>query len=121
MGLDVRVRTSTRTNNLSLTSPLALRGHGKAVLELLAEDDVLYEHALDSYAPACCCLVDNLPDTLRNLLAALDNVLEDAGTDDVAKGGLSSLDEGSADVGDSEGSLVWADDVIVDDRGKRLR
>lgn len=44
--------------------------------------------------------------------------MEDAGADDVAQGGLGALDEGLADVGDAEGSLVGRDDVVVDDAGK---
>lgn len=36
----------------------------------------------------------------------------------MAQGGLGTLDQGLADVGDSESGLVRADDVVVDDTGE---
>lgn len=114
-----QIRTSTRANDLGFTSPLALRSHGQAVLKLLAKDDVLDKHALDCYTPACRRLFNDLADRLCNLLATLDDILENAGADDVAEGRLGTLNERNAKVGDAESGLVWADDVVVDDRRER--
>lgn len=36
----------------------------------------------------------------------------------MAESGLGALNEGLADVGDAEGGLMGADDVVVDDRGE---
>jgi len=52
---------------------------------------------------------------LGDFLAALDDVLEEARTDDVAEGGLCAFDEGVANVGDTEGGFVRRDDVVIDD------
>lgn len=110
-GLDFRARG----NDLGLAGALALRGHGQRVLQVLAEDDVLDQHALDGRAPARGGLLDDLADGLRDFLAALDHVLQHARADDVAEGGLRALDEGLADVGDAEGGFVGGGDVVVDD------
>ena len=107
-----------RGDDLGFSGTLALRGHGQRVLQVLAEDDVLDQHALDGGAPAGCGLFDDLADRLRDFLAALDYVLEHAGADDVAEGGLRALDEGLADVGDAEGGFVGGGDVVVDDGGE---
>lgn len=103
-------------DDLGFSCALALCGHGERILQVLAEDDVLDQHALDLRAPAGSGLFDDLADRLRNLLAALDNILKHAGTDDVAEGGLGALDESLADVGNAEGGLVWGGDVVVNDR-----
>lgn len=87
-------------------------------MQVLAEDNILDEHALDLNTPAGGNLLDDLANGLSNLLAALDDILQNAGTHDVPKRGLSALDEGLTDVCDTKGSLVRADDVIVDDRGQ---
>ncbi len=58
---------------------------------------------------------------MRELLTTLDDVLEDASTDDVTECGLRALHQGLADVGDAEGSLVWGSDVVVDDGGQMER
>lgn len=105
-------------NDLAFTDPLGLGGHGKRFLEFVAEDDVLDEHALHLDTPAGGDVFDDFPDGLGEFLAALDDVLEDAGADHVAEGGLGALDEGLADVGDAEGGLVGGYDVVVDDRGE---
>lgn len=102
-------------DDLALANTLALGGHGQGTLELLAEDDVLDEHALDPHAPAERHVLDDLPDALRELLAALDDVLQDARAHDVAEGRLRALDEGLLHVRDAEGHLVRARDVVVDD------
>lgn len=102
-------------DDLGFTDSLALRGHGERLLQLRREDDVLDEHALHLDAPAGGDVLDDLADGLGNLLAALNDVLEDAGADDVAEGGLGALHEGLADVGDAKGGLVRGDDVVVDD------
>lgn len=102
-------------DDLGLAGALALRGHGQRVLQVLAEDDVLDQHALDLRAPASGGLFDDFADRLRDLLAALDHVLQHARADNVAEGGLRALDEGLADVGDAEGGFVGRGDVVVDD------
>lgn len=84
----------------------------------MAEDDILDEHRLHLDTPAGGDVLDDLADALGDLLTALDDVLQNAGTDDVAQGGLGTLDQGLADVGDAEGGLVRADNVVVDDAGE---
>lgn len=113
-----RLDFGTCRDDLGFTSSLALCSHGQAVLQFLAEDDVLDEHALDLHTPACCGLFNNFTNGLRDLFAALNDILEHARTDDVAESGLCSLDEGDAQVGDSESGFVWAGDVVVDDGGE---
>ena len=105
-------------NDLALTDTLALGGHGEGFLELLAEDDVLDEHALNLDTPPGGHVLNDLANGLGNLLAALNDVLEDARANDVAQRGLGALDEGLADVGDAKGGLVGRDNVVVDDRGE---
>lgn len=70
-------------DDLALAETLALRRHGERALELLAEDDVLDEHGLDLHAPAAGDVLDDLPDARRDLLATLDDVLQDARAYDV--------------------------------------
>lgn len=84
----------------------------------MAEDNILDEHRLDLNTPTGRDILDDLANALGDLLTALNHVLQDTGTDDVAQGGLGTLDQGLADVGDSEGGLVRADDVVVDDAGE---
>lgn len=102
-------------DDFGFSDTLALGGHGERVLQFVAEDDVLDEHGLDLDTPAGGHVFNDLADGLRKLFAALDNVLEDASTDDVAEGGLSSLDQSLADVGDAKGGLVGRCNVVVDD------
>lgn len=105
-------------DNLGFTQTGALGSHGERLLKLLAEDNVLDEHALDLDTPAGGNVLNDLANGLGNLLAALNDVLQDTGTDDVAKRGLGALNQGLADIGDAEGGLVGADNVVVDDRGQ---
>ena len=102
-------------DDFGLADTLGLRGHAEGVLQLVAEDDVFDEHALDLHAPAAGDVFDDLADGLGDFLAALDDVLEHARADDVAEGGLRALDEGLADVADAEGGFVGGRDVVVDD------
>jgi hypothetical protein len=106
------------SDDLALTNTLALGSHGQRLLEVLAEDNVLDEHALDLDSPPGGNVFDDLPNGLGNLLATLNDVLEDTGTDDVTESSLGTLHERLADVGYAEGSLVRGDDVVVDDRGE---
>lgn len=108
-------------NDLALADALALGGHGERLLQLLAEDDVLDQHALDLDAPAGGDVLDDLADALGDLLAALNHVLQHAGADDVAQRRLGALDQGLAHVGDAEGGLVRRHDVVVDDRRQLQR
>ena len=105
-------------DDLGFSDPLRLGGHAEGVLQLVAEDDVFDEHALDLDAPARGDVFDDLTDRLCDFFAALDDVLEDASADDVAEGGLRTLDEGLADVADTEGGFVGGGDVVVDDGGE---
>jgi hypothetical protein len=116
-----RLDLSARSNDLSFTRPLGLSGHGERILQLLAKDYILDEHGLDFDAPARCGFFDDFADGLCDLLAAFDNVLEDAGADYVAEGGLRALNEGLADVGDAESGFVGGGDAIVDDGGELER
>lgn len=105
-------------DDFGLADALGLGRHGQRVLQLVAEDDVLDQHALDLHAPAGRDALDDLADGLRDFLAALDDVLQDAGADDVAEGGLRAFDKGLADVGDAEGGFVRGRDVVVDHGGE---
>ena len=87
-------------------------------MQLIAEDNVLDEHGLHLNAPTRCDVFDNFADGLCNLFATLDDVLQDAGTDNVAKCSLCALDEGLANVRDPEGGFVRRRDVVVDDGGE---
>ena len=83
-------------------------------MEFGGEDYVFDEHAFDLDAPAGGDVFDDFADGLGNFFAAFDDVLEDAGADDVAEGGLGAFDEGLADVGDTEGSFVGGGDMVID-------
>ena len=110
-GLDL----GARSNDLGLSDPLALGGHGQRFLELVAEDDVLDKHALDLHAPAGRDVLDDLANGLRDLLTALDDILEHARAHDVPQRRLCTLDQRRAHVGDAERGLVGRRDVVVDD------
>jgi len=107
-----------RGDDFALSDTFRLRGHGERVLEFVAEDDVLDQHALDLHAPTAGDAFDDLADGLRDFLAALDDVLEDARANDVPKSGLCAFDEGLADVGDAKGGFVRGCDVVVDYGGE---
>lgn len=113
-GLDL----GARRDDFGLADTLGLRGHGEGVLQLGAEDYIFDQHRLDLHAPAGGDVFDDFADGLGDLFAALDDVLEDAGADDVPEGGLRALDEGLADVGDAERGLVRGGDVVVDYGGE---
>lgn len=102
-------------DNFALTNSLALGSHGERVLQVLAKDDVLDEHALNLDTPAGGDILNDFTDGLSNLFTALDDVLQDTSTDNVAQSGLSTLNESLADVGDAKGGLMGRDDVIVND------
>ena len=72
----------------------------------MGEDDVLDEHGLDGDTPVVRCVFDDLADGLGDLFTALDHILEEAGADDVAEGGLGTFDESLTDVGDAEGGAA---------------
>ena len=103
------------SDNLGLTGTLGLGGHGERILQVLVENQVLDEHGLDFNTPSGGRLLDDLANGLCDLLTALNNVLEYAGTDDVAQCRLGALDESLADIGNTEGGLVWRGDAVVDD------
>lgn len=105
-------------NNLTLSDTLALGGHGERVLEFTSKNDIFDQHTLDLHTPAVCDILDNLGDALRDFFTALNDILQDTGTNDMAKSGLSAFNKCLADVDDTEGSLVGGDDMVVDDGGK---
>lgn len=75
---------SPRSNDLGFTSSLGLRSHGEGFLQILREDDVADKHALDFNTPALCGLFNNVTDILRNFFSALNDILEDASSNDVS-------------------------------------
>lgn len=105
-------------NNLRLSQPLALGSHGQRLLQLLAENNVLDEHALHLDTPAGSNIFNNLANRLGQLLAALNDVLQNTSTDNVTQSGLGALNQSLADIGDAESGLMGADNMVVDDRGQ---
>lgn len=116
-----RLDFGARSNDLGFTSSLGLGSHGQTVLQVLAENHVLDQHALDLDTPVLGHILDDCADILRNFLTALDDVLKDTRAYDVAQGGLGSLDQGLPDVGDTECGLVRRSDAVVDDRSEEER
>lgn len=113
-----RLDFGARGNDLGFSDTLGLGSHGEGVLQLVGENDVFDEHGLDLDTPAGSDIFDDLADALSNLLTALNNVLEDAGSDYVSECGLGTLNECLADVANTKGSLVWAGNVVVDNTGE---
>jgi hypothetical protein len=111
----------TGCDDLGLSRTLGLGGHGQRILQFLVKDQIFDEHRLDFNTPAGRGLFDDLADGLCNLLTALDNILEDTGTDHVTKCCLCTLDESLADVGNAESGPVRGGDAVVDDRGELQR
>jgi hypothetical protein len=111
----------TSSDNFGLTCTLRLRSHRKGVLKFLVENKILDEHRFDLDTPAGGRLLNDLTNRLRNLLAALNNVLENTGTDDVAQSCLRALDQRLLDVANAEGGLVRRRDTVVNDRGELQR
>ena len=105
-------------DDLGFSDSLRLRGHGQRVLQLVGENHVFDQHTLDLDTPPGGDVFDDLADGLGDLFAALDDVLEDAGADDVTQGRLGALDQRLAHVGDAEGGLVGGGDVVVDYGGE---
>jgi hypothetical protein len=111
----------TSSDNLSLTSTLRLRSHRKRVLKFLVENKILDEHRFDLDTPAGGRLLNDLTNRLRNLLTALNNVLQNTSTNDVTQSSLRALDERLLDVADAEGGLVRRRDAVVNDRRELQR
>lgn len=78
---------------------------------------LLEQDVLDLDAPALRNRLDKLLNLARDGLAFSQQRLEVAPADNVAKGRLSALNEGLADVGDSKRGLVRVDDVLSEKRG----
>ena len=87
-------------------------------MQFIAEDDVLYEHALDLDTPSRGNIFDNFTDGLCNLFTALDHILQYAGANNVSQRCLRALDKCLANIADAESSLVRRYDMIVNDRGE---
>lgn len=108
----------TGSNDLGFTDSLGLSGHREGVLEVVAEDNVLYQHRFDLDTPARCDILDNFTNRLGKLLATLNDILQDTRSNNVSQGGLGSLHQGLTDVGDTKSRLVRRCNVIVDDRSQ---
>lgn len=108
-------------NNLTLADPLALRSHRQGVLELPREDNVFDEHTFNGHTPAFSDITNDFADALGDLLSTLNHILQHTRTDDMAKRSLGALNESLANVGDSKGSLVGGNDVVIDDGGEMNR
>jgi len=65
-------------------------------------------------------MLDDLADAHSDFFTALNYVLEEPGTNDMAERGLSTFDERLADVGNGECSAMGLVDVVVDDGGNLL-
>ena len=65
-------------------------------------------------------MLDDFADAHCNFFATLDHILEQAGADDLAQGGLSAFDERLTDVGNGKGGPVGLVDVVVYHRGTLL-
>ena len=113
-GLDLR----PRRNDLGLANPLRLCGHTERLLEFIAEDYILDEHALDVHTPSSRDIFDDLADGLRNLLTALNDILQQARADDMTEGSLRALYKRGANVADAKGGFVWTCDIVVNDGGE---
>lgn len=87
-------------------------------MQVLAENNILDEHALNLDTPASSNILNDFPNRLCNLFAALDHVLKDTGTNNVTKGGLGTFNKSLADVGDTKSGLMGRHNVIVDDGGQ---
>ena len=111
----------TGCDDLGLSRTLGLGSHGQRILQFLVKDQIFDEHRLDFNTPAGRGLLDDLANGLCDLLTALDNILEDTGTDHVTKCCLCTLDESLADVGNAESGLVRRGDAVVNDRGELQR
>jgi hypothetical protein len=114
----VNVYLSLSGDNLALTDTLALSSHGERLLQFLAENDILDEHALNLDTPSGSDILNDFSNRLSNLLTALNNILEDSSTDNMTESGLSTLHKSLLDVVDTKSSLVRRDDVVVDDGGQ---
>ena len=84
----------------------------------MAENDILDQHTLYSHTPASSNVFDDLSDGLCDLLATLNDILQDSCANNVAESGLGTLNEGLANIGDSKGSLMRRNDVVVNDGSK---
>ncbi|KAI6756254.1 hypothetical protein HG530_011990 [Fusarium avenaceum] len=105
-GFDLRVSyLSLSSNDLAFTNTLALGSHGERLLQLLTEDNILDEHTLNLNTPASGNILNDFSDGLGDLLATLDDVLENTSTDYMTESGLSTLHESLLNVIDTESSL----------------
>ena len=105
-------------NDFRLSNTLALGSHRERVLQVGAENDVLDQHALDLNAPSGRDILDDFTNRLCDLFTTLNNILKDAGANNVAKRGLCALHESLADIANAESGFVGRGDVVVDDGGK---
>ena len=93
-----------------------MSGHGQTVLQFPGEIDVLDQNTFDFDAPSRSDFGDDFLDALSDFLASLNDVLQDAGTEDVTERGLRTFHKSSADGTNTKGRLVRVDNVEVDDR-----
>ena len=103
-------------NDLTLTNSLRLGRHGKRVLQIVAENNILDEHGLDLHTPPSCYVFDDLRGGLGDLLTAFNHILQDSRSDDMAQSGLGALDKRLSYIADTEGGFVGRDDLVIDNR-----
>jgi hypothetical protein len=104
------------SNDLALTNALALSSHAQRLLEFLAKDHVLDEHALDLHAPVAGHILNDLADALGHLLAALNHILQHAGTNNMTQGRLRPLHQRLAHIRHAKGRLVRRHHAVVNHR-----
>lgn len=102
-------------DDLGLSNSLGLGSGRERLLKVLREQKILDEDRLNADSPVGSRSLDDLLNLSSDSLSLGNDVLESPGTDDVSKGGLGSLDEGSSNVGDSVGGLVRGGNRPTDD------
>ena len=111
-----RIYLRTGSDNFGFTKPLLLRSRGKRGRNLWGEDDILDEDTFDGNAPFVGDVTNDFRDFESDSFAFCHDALDSACTNDMTEGGLRTLHEGLAKVGDTEGSPIWVVNLEVDDR-----
>ena len=111
-----RIHLRTSSDDFRFTDPLLLRGRGKRSGDICGEDDILDENAFDGDTPFVGDVAHDFGNFERDGFTFCHHTLDSARTDNVTKGGLSTLYESLTKVGDTEGGTVRVGDLEVDDR-----
>lgn len=107
---------STGGDDFGFTDPLLLGRRRKRSRYLGTEDNILDEDTFNRDAPLVSSIADNFGNFKGDGFPLGNDALDSTRPNYVTKGGLGSLDEGLAKVGDAEGSAIWIGDLEVDDR-----